>query len=224
MKHNAAAYVMKKNQLRITELFYSIQGESTLVGLPTIFIRLTGCPLRCHYCDTEYAFKGGNMMSINDILQQVKSYNTRYITVTGGEPLAQPACMGLLTQLCDQNYCVSLETSGAIDTTAVDTRVIKIIDIKTPASGEVQRNRWSNFQQLQTHDQIKFVICDETDYLFAKQVLDDYSYLTQHTVLFSPSYQQLAIHDLAEWILRDQLPVRLQTQLHKVVWGDQPGK
>jgi 7-carboxy-7-deazaguanine synthase len=212
------------HRLRITEIFYSIQGESNSVGWPTAFVRLTGCPLRCHYCDTTYAFQGGNFLTIAEILQQVAQYQPRYVCVTGGEPLAQRESLILLTLLCDAGYTVSLETSGALDISAVDPRVIKVIDLKTPGSGECQRNLWSNLDYLQPQDQIKIVICDETDYLWASQTIQQYQLTTRSQVLFSPSYDQLTPHQLADWILRDRLPVRLQIQLHKAIWGDVPGK
>lgn len=210
--------------LRITEIFYSLQGESNLVGWPTVFIRLTGCPLRCQYCDTTYAFHGGQNQSITDILQQVAQYSPRYVCVTGGEPLAQRECFNLLTQLCDQGYIVSLETSGAVDISAVDPRVIKVVDLKTPGSGESKRNLWSNLEFLLPHDQIKIVICDHADYQWAKQAIEEHQLAQKVQVLFSPSYQQVALPELAEWILQDRLPVRMQVQLHKYIWGDVPGK
>ena len=211
-------------KLRITEIFFSLQGETRTVGLPTVFVRLTGCPLRCQYCDTAYAFHGGTTYDIADILAEVKKYNTHYVTVTGGEPLAQQACLELLRLLCDAGYEVSLETSGALDVSAVDPRVIKVVDIKTPGSGEEQKNAWSNLSHLLPHDQIKFVICDEADYAWAKSCIEQHG-LTEHCqVLLSPSYEQLAPGLLADWILHDQLPVRMQIQLHKVLWGDVKGK
>lgn len=209
--------------LRITEIFFSLQGETTLVGLPTIFIRLTGCPLRCRYCDTAYAFKGGKTYTITAIMDLIKSYNTPYVTVTGGEPLAQPACINLLTTLCDAQYCVSLETSGALDIKLVDQRVIKILDLKTPASGESSKNNLANLKYLTQNDQIKLVICNRGDYEWSKQLLLEQQLFNRCTVLFSPSYQDLKATELAEWILADQLPVRLQIQLHKYLWGDLPG-
>lgn len=211
-------------RLRLTEIFFSLQGETRTVGLPTVFIRLTGCPLRCHYCDTAYAFQGGAWFELDTILAKVKTYATHYVTVTGGEPLAQPACLPLLTALCDAGYEVSLETSGALTVAAVDPRVIKVIDLKTPGSGEAAKNLWDNLAHLRPHDQIKFVICDEADYTWAKQILSTHA-LTQHCdVLFSPSHDQLSAGLLADWILRDQLTVRLQIQLHKYLWGDVRGR
>ncbi len=210
-------------RLRITEIFHSIQGEGLTVGIPTVFIRLTGCPLRCQYCDTTYAFSGGEWWQIDAILASVKAFNTRYITVTGGEPLAQKACQGLLTQLCDQGYQVSLETSGALSIAEVDTRVSRVIDLKTPGSGESDRNLYENLDCLTSQDQLKFVICDRADYDWAKTTIDEHNLSGRCEILFSPSYQQLALKELAEWLLADQLAVRLQTQLHKQIWGDLPG-
>jgi 7-carboxy-7-deazaguanine synthase len=212
------------NQLRITEIFFSLQGETKTVGLPTVFIRLTGCPLRCQYCDTAYAFSGGSLYSIDAVLAEVKQYQTPYVTVSGGEPLAQAACMPLLTRLCDEAYVVSLETSGARDIEKVDARVITILDIKTPGSKEVSKNKWSNLKYLKKIDQIKFVICDREDYDWAKQILAQYQLPEICEVLFSPSYQQLQAADLADWILADQLAVRFQIQLHKYLWGEAPGR
>jgi 7-carboxy-7-deazaguanine synthase len=212
------------NSLRITEIFFSLQGETRTVGLPTVFVRLTGCPLRCQYCDTAYAFQGGEMMTLTAILEKVASYNPKYVTVTGGEPLAQKACLTLLTQLCDHGYEVSLETSGALDVSNVDPRVIKVVDFKTPASGEVSRNMYENIQHLLPHDQVKFVICDRKDYEWSKAMLQTEQLSSRCQVLFSPSFEQLAPKELAEWILNDKLPVRFQIQLHKLLWGDQPGR
>lgn len=212
------------DRLRLTEIFFSLQGETRTVGLPTVFVRLTGCPLRCQYCDTAYAFTGGQWYEIEAILAEVKKYKTQYVTVTGGEPLAQKACLPLLKRLCDEGYEVSLETSGALDIAAVDERVIKIVDIKTPGSHEVEKNHWPNMNNLLAHDQIKFVICDENDYHWAKDILTQYSLTERCQVLFSPSYGQLVAGTLADWILRDQLSVRLQIQLHKFLWGDVKGK
>lgn len=213
-----------KPLLRITEIFYSLQGETRTVGLPTVFIRLTGCPLRCHYCDTAYAFHGGQKMELSYILSAVAAYKPRYVTVTGGEPLAQPACNTLLTELCDGGYEVSLETSGALDVSAVDARVIKVMDIKTPRSGEQDKNLYSNITHLRQHDQVKFVLCDRADYDWAKDMLEQYHLPLGCEVLFSPSHQQLSATELADWILEDRLPVRLQIQLHKYLWGDVPGR
>ena len=210
-------------QLRITEIFYSLQGETSRVGLPTVFVRLTGCPLRCSYCDTAYAFSGGQNMTVAEILTAVARYHTRYVTVTGGEPLAQKNSLFLLSALCDAGYEVSLETSGALDVSGVDVRVMKVLDIKTPASGEVKKNLWSNLTALYAHDEIKFVLCDEPDYMWAKQVLREHDLAGKCTVLFSPAQDQLSPTVLADWILRDSLTVRLQVQLHKLLWGGQQG-
>lgn len=212
------------NQLRLTEIFYSLQGETRTMGCPTAFIRLTGCPLRCQYCDTAYAFHGGKLWSISDILAEVARYKPRYVTVTGGEPLAQNECIHFLKLLCDQNYEVSLETSGALDVSAVDPRVIKILDLKTPGSLQMKLNRYQNLDFILPHDQIKFVICDRGDYEWAKMMMDQYHLLERCEVLFSPSYAQLPSHLLADWILEDRLKVRFQLQMHKVIWGDVPGR
>jgi 7-carboxy-7-deazaguanine synthase len=211
------------SQLRITEIFYSLQGETRTVGLPTVFIRLTGCPLRCGYCDTAYAFHGGVTMSLDAILDKVASYNPRYVTVTGGEPLAQKTCLELLSSLCDQSYEVSLETSGALDISLVDSRVIKVMDIKTPGSNEGDKNLWENLNYLNSQDQIKFVLCDRADYDWAKSMIAEQQLDKRCQILFSPSHGQLVNKDLAEWILQDNLPVRFQVQLHKYVWGDVAG-
>lgn len=215
---------MKSDYLRISEIFYSLQGESRSVGLPTVFIRLTGCPLRCQYCDTSYAFSGGELQTIASIIEQVAQYNTRYITVTGGEPLAQPGCLELLEQLADKNYSVSLETSGAIDVSNVDARIDKVMDLKTPASDEEHRNRYANLQYLDSKDQIKFVICNADDYAWSKEKMAEYQLTQKCEILFSPSLGQQDPTELAEWILADQLPVRFQVQLHKFLWGDMAGK
>ena len=210
-------------RLKITEIFYSLQGEARNVGLPTVFVRLTGCPLRCAYCDTAYAFTGGEWMDTASIIDEVKRYETSHITVTGGEPLAQKDCIGLLKLLCDSGYDVSLETSGAILLDRVDERVIKILDVKTPASNEDSKNKFENFAFLNADDQIKFVICDETDYLWSKQLIEQHQLDNICEVLLSPSHDQLDATVLADWILRDQLKVRFQIQLHKYLWGDKPG-
>lgn len=212
------------NKLRITEIFYSIQGEARTAGVPTIFIRLTGCPLRCGYCDTSYAFQGGEWWDIDRILEHITQFQTRFVTVTGGEPLAQKNCLRLLSVLCDAGYEVSLETSGALDIRQVDPRVSRVMDLKTPGSGEVDRNRYENIQQLTQHDQLKFVLCDRTDYDWAVSVFHKYELASRCEVFFSPSHGQLSLTELAEWILADHLPVRLQTQLHKLIWGNKPGK
>ena len=209
--------------IKIFEIFFSLQGEASRVGLPTVFVRLTGCPLRCGYCDTEYAFQGGQNMEVADILGKVESYGVKRVTVTGGEPLAQKECLVLLRTLCDQGYDVSLETSGAMDIAAVYPRVSVIMDVKTPGSGEVAKNLWANINLLKPKDEVKFVLCDEADYLWARQVLDEYTITARCPVLFSPVYSQLEPRDLAEWILRDKLAVRMQVQLHKILWGETPG-
>ncbi|MCP3662190.1 MAG: 7-carboxy-7-deazaguanine synthase QueE [Gammaproteobacteria bacterium] len=212
------------SRLRITEIFYSLQGESRTVGLPTVFIRLTGCPLRCDYCDTTYAFKGGEWMSLDEIVDKVAALGGRHVTVTGGEPLAQTECLILLSRLCDQGYMVSLETCGALDMAGVDPRVIKVMDLKTPGSGEAEHNRWENIQQLVRQDQVKFVICDEADYQWACDRLTEYHLEDRCELLFSPALGQLDATTLAEWIIRDRLQVRFQIQLHKYLWDDRPGK
>ncbi|MGG2397522.1 7-carboxy-7-deazaguanine synthase QueE [Pseudomonas sp. SH1-B] len=210
--------------LRITEIFYSLQGETRTAGLPTVFVRLTGCPLRCQYCDTAYAFSGGEVVSLDSILAQVAAYKPRYVCVTGGEPLAQPNCLPLLQQLCDAGYEVSLETSGALDVAGVDTRVSKVLDLKTPGSAEVQRNRYENIEWLTRNDQVKFVICSREDYDWAVSKLIQYDLATRAgEVLFSPSHKQVDARALADWIVGDNLPVRLQLQLHKILWNDEPG-
>lgn len=211
-------------QLRITEIFYSLQGETSRVGLPTVFIRLTGCPLRCTYCDTAYAFSGGKTLSLNEILKRVAEYAPQYVTVTGGEPLAQKNCLPLLSALCDEGYEVSLETGGAMDISEVDERVIRVVDIKTPASGEAAKNHWENLALLTRHDEIKFVLCDENDYQWAKQILQQHRLAEKCTVLFSPAHGMLDAARLADWILRDRLPVRMQVQLHKILWNNEPGR
>jgi 7-carboxy-7-deazaguanine synthase len=210
-------------QLRISEIFFSLQGETSRIGLPTVFIRLTGCPLRCTYCDTTYAFTGGQNMGVAEILRQVAEYSPHYVTVTGGEPLAQKNCLPLLRALCDAGYEVSLETGGALDIGEVDARVMRVVDIKTPASGEAEKNRWENLPLLTRHDEIKFVLCDENDYQWAKQILLQHWLAEKCTVLFSPAHGALNAAQLAEWILRDRLPVRMLLQLHKLLWDNVPG-
>jgi 7-carboxy-7-deazaguanine synthase len=211
--------------LRITEIFHSIQGESLSVGLPTVFVRLTGCPLRCSYCDTSYAFKGGKSLSMTEIMEAVNSYQAQYVCVTGGEPLAQPACVDLLSQLCELNYQVSLETSGALLIPEDRPNNLKIVmDLKTPSSGELDKNDWDNLPRLTTKDQIKWVICDRQDYDWAKQVMTEHDLDQKVHCLFSPVNPGLNPADLAGWILADRLNVRLQVQLHKYLWGNQPGK
>jgi 7-carboxy-7-deazaguanine synthase len=212
------------DSLRISEIFFSLQGETSRVGLPTVFVRLTGCPLRCVYCDTTYAFSGGQTMTLDTIMADVARHDAHYVTVTGGEPLAQKNCLSLLCALCDAGYAVSLETGGALDVSGVDARVVKVLDIKTPASGEMEKNLWSNLDHLNPHDEVKFVLCDEADYQWAKQLLQERELAKRCEVLFSPAQGQLAPKDVAEWMLRDKLPVRLQVQLHKLLWGNEAGR
>ncbi len=210
--------------LRITEIFYSLQGEANTVGIPTLFIRLTGCPLRCSYCDTAYAFTGGTKMTIDAIIEEVKKYQTYYITVTGGEPLAQPACLALMTALVDDGYKVSLETSGALDVAGVDSRVVKVMDLKTPSSDEMDKNRYENIQYLTPQDQVKFVIANNEDYEWSKSIVSQYQLASRCQLLFSPVMGEQSPTELADKILRDQLPVRFQIQLHKYLWQDAQGK
>lgn len=210
--------------LRITEIFFSLQGESTTIGLPTVFIRLTGCPLRCQYCDTSYAFSGGQKTTIKSILEKVSTYHPTYICVTGGEPLAQPNCLVLLEALCDLGYHVSLETSGALDCASVDNRVMIVMDLKTPDSKEEKKNKLSNIDVLKPTDQIKFVICSRKDYEWAKAMIAHHELSSKTQLIFSPSYGQIEPAQLAEWILQDNLPVRFQLQLHKVLWHDAKGR
>jgi 7-carboxy-7-deazaguanine synthase len=210
------------SRLKITEIFFSIQGEAVFSGWPTVFVRLTGCPLRCQYCDTAYAFTGGEWRTIAEIEAEVRRHATPYVCVTGGEPLAQPRCIALLTALCDAGFNVSLETSGAIDIAGVDTRVARVVDIKTPGSKEVERNRWENLRLLTAHDAVKIVICNRTDYEWARDVLAQHS--LPCPVFLSPSHEELQAGTLADWILEDHLPARLQVQLHKVLWGNVPGR
>lgn len=213
------------SDLRITEIFYSLQGETRTVGLPTVFVRLTGCPLRCTYCDTAYAFHGGSQMSLDDIIGQVRHYQPRYVTVTGGEPLAQPNCRPLLKRLCDEGFQVSLETSGALPIADIDRRVSVVMDLKTPSSGEMHRNLYENIAHLKADDQVKFVIADRQDYLWACFKLDEYRLGGKvQELLFSPSHRQLSATELADWMLADRLPVRLQLQLHKLLWNDEAGR
>jgi len=210
--------------LRVTEIFHSLQGETSRSGLPTVFVRLTGCPLRCGYCDTAYAFHGGESLSLDGILCRVAACGAKYVTLTGGEPLAQKHAPLLLRRLADAGYSVSLETSGALDVSAVDPRVSRIVDIKTPGSGECARNLWSNLEHLTAHDEIKFVICDEEDYRWSREQLQSRRLERICPLLFSPVHGRLEPRQLAEWILRDRLPVRFQLQLHKQLWGEMPGR
>lgn len=211
-------------RLKLTEIFLSIQGEADSVGWPTVFVRLTGCPLRCQYCDTQYAFHGGEWFSIDAILERVAAFGTRHVCVTGGEPLAQKNCVELLRRLCDAGHRVSLETSGAIDIGKVDARVVRVVDIKTPGSAEAQRNRLDNLDLLRADEQIKFVICGRADFEWARDLVRERKLHERCTVLFSPSFGQVEARDLAQWILDERLPVRLQVQLHKYLWGDTPGR
>lgn len=211
-------------RLKLTEIFRSLQGEADSVGIPTVFVRLTGCPLRCQYCDTAYAFHGGEWWSLDDILDRVRELETTHVCVTGGEPLAQPAVFALLTALCDAGYRVSLETSGAMPLERVDPRVVKVVDIKTPGSGEAARNRYDELERLSGSDLVKFVITDRADYEWSRAQLRERELARRCTVLFSPSHAQLAARELADWVLEDRLPVRFQIQLHKYLWGDVPGR
>jgi len=210
--------------LRVTEIFYSLQGESTRAGLPTVFVRLTGCPLRCVWCDTDYAFSGGQTMALDEVMAEVAKYGARTVCVTGGEPLAQKACLPLLTALCDAAYSVSLETSGALDIGPVDARVSRIMDLKAPGSGEAERNRWDNLARLNARDEIKIVLADEIDYAWAKSAVTERQLARICPVLLSPVPGKLDPKLLAEWVLRDRLPARMQLQLHKLIWGAERGK
>lgn len=220
----AAAASTEAARVRVTEIFLSIQGESLTQGLPTVFVRLTGCPLRCRYCDTAYAFSGGRTMEVGEVLAEVAAAGVRHVTVTGGEPLAQRGALELLRRLCDAGHEVSLETSGALDVAPVDPRVVKVMDIKTPGSGEAHRNRWENLAHLGPRDQVKIVVCDRADYEWARAVIREQGLAGRWPVLLSPSHGELEPRLLAEWILADRLPVRLQVQLHKLLWGDVPGR
>jgi len=215
---------VQHGRLKLTEIFLSLQGEARDAGWPTVFVRLTGCPLRCQYCDTAYAFHGGQWWDIDAILAEVAKHGARHVCVTGGEPLSQKRCIALLRRLCDAGYIVSLETSGAIDIGEVDPRVSRVVDIKTPGSGEVARNRWDNLPLLTPHDQVKFVVCSRADYEWARDVLTEHRLHERCDVLFSPSYTQVKPRELADWIVEDHLPVRFQMQLHKALWGEEPGR
>jgi len=214
----------KRERLRINEIFHSLQGEADAAGYRTVFVRLTGCPLRCQYCDTEYAFHAGEWQDIDSIVEQVAGFDTPHVCVTGGEPLAQPNCPLLLTRLCNAGHLVSLETSGAMDIGRVDTRVARVVDVKTPGSAEASRNRVENFALLTPRDQLKFVICSREDFDWSKAYLEQHALAGRCQILFSPSYTQVSATQLAEWILAERLPVRFQLQLHKILWGDVPGK
>jgi 7-carboxy-7-deazaguanine synthase len=214
----------KRERLRINEIFHSLQGEADSVGFRTVFVRLTGCPLRCRYCDTEYAFHAGDWQDLDSIIESVRKFDATHVCVTGGEPLAQPNCLVLLERLCDAGFKVSLETSGAISIARVDPRVARVLDVKTPGSGEAARNKMENFPLLTPHDQVKFVICSREDYDWSKAYLQEHALSERCQVLFSPSYTEVPAATLADWILADRLPVRFQLQLHKVLWGDVPGK
>ncbi|MFT4178672.1 MAG: 7-carboxy-7-deazaguanine synthase QueE [Thermomonas sp.] len=220
----SAVVTSQPERLKLTEIFLSLQGEARDAGWPTVFVRLTGCPLRCTYCDTAYAFHGGAWWNIDDILIEVASHGARHVCVTGGEPLAQKRCLTLLSKLCDAGYCVSLETSGAIDIAGVDARVSRVLDIKTPGSGEVERNLWSNLPLLTPRDQVKFVICSRADFDWAKGIVGEHRLHETCDVLFSPSANEVPARELADWIVADKLPVRFQMQLHKLLWGEEQGR
>lgn len=224
MVAHARAELPASERLRITEIFHSLQGEAASVGQPTVFIRLTGCPLRCRYCDTEYAFTGGTWRGLSEIVDEVARYGARYVCVTGGEPLAQPNTPALLTRLCDAGWRVSIETSGSFDVSALDPRVVRVVDWKTPGSGEQARNLPANLEALRPQDQLKFVLCDRADYEWANAVVAEHRLTERCEVLYSPSYHQLDPRTLAEWILADRLQVRFQIQLHKVLWGEERGR
>lgn len=220
----ATGRAARPERLRVNEIFHSLQGEADTAGCPTVFVRLTGCPLRCQYCDTEYAFHAGDWLGIDAIVDRVASFGAEYVCVTGGEPLAQPNCLTLLSRLCERSFKVSLETSGAMDIAAVDARVARVVDVKTPGSREAHRNRLENLSLLRPDDQLKFVICSRDDYEWSKDFLAAHALHGRCQILFSPSYTEISPRELAEWILADRLKVRFQLQLHKVLWGDTPGK
>jgi 7-carboxy-7-deazaguanine synthase len=220
----ASATATSQERLKLTEIFLSLQGEARDAGWPTVFVRLTGCPLRCQYCDTAYAFHGGEWREIDAILAEVARHGVRHVCVTGGEPLAQKRCLALLAKLCDAGHVVSLETSGAIDIGGVDARVSRVLDIKTPGSGEVGRNLWSNLPLLTARDQVKFVVCSRADFEWAKEVMFEHRLHETCDVLFSPSHAQVSPRELADWIVEAKLPVRFQLQLHKILWGEEPGR
>ena len=220
----ASAATEPQSRLKLTEIFLSLQGEARDAGWPTVFVRLTGCPLRCRYCDTAYAFHGGEWWEIDAILAEVARHGVRHVCVTGGEPLAQKRCLALLSKLCDAGYAVSLETSGAIDISGVDARVSRVLDIKTPGSGEVERNLWSNLPLLTARDQVKFVVCSRADFDWAKAIVAEHRLHDACDVLFSPSHAQVSPRELADWIVGEKLPVRFQLQLHKILWGEEPGR
>lgn len=216
--------MINKISLRVSEIFFSLQGEATRVGLPTVFVRLTGCPLRCTWCDTTYAFTGGQSLTLDEVLERVAAFPTRQVCVTGGEPLAQKSCLDLLTALCDRGYDVSLETSGALDISPVDARVSRIVDLKAPGSGEVARNRWENLECLGPRDELKIIIASREDYDWARARIADHGLPGRCPILLSPAQGQLEPRELAEWIIADGLPVRFQMQLHKLLWGNMQGK
>ncbi|AXK71024.1 7-carboxy-7-deazaguanine synthase QueE [Lysobacter sp. TY2-98] len=224
MSAPVTAVAAAPERLRLTEIFLSLQGESNSVGWPTVFVRLTGCPLRCQYCDTTYSFHGGDWWEMDAILAEVARYGVRHVCVTGGEPLAQKRCITLLQRLCDAGYTVSLETSGALDIGGVDPRVVRVVDIKTPGSAEVHRNRWENIPLLTSRDEVKFVICSREDYEWSRGIVAEHALSSRCEVLFSPSFAQVSPRELAQWIVDDRLPVRFQLQLHKILWGDEPGR
>ncbi len=223
-KGSAAREARTISRLKITEIFHSLQGEADTAGIPTTFVRLTGCPLRCQYCDTAYAFHGGQWWEIEQVLERVRELGPDYVCVTGGEPLAQKACLELMQRLCDAGSRVSIETSGAMTLAGIDPRVVLVVDVKTPASGEMARNRYEELATLTARDQVKFVICDRADYEWSSARVRELALAQRCTVWFSPSHAQLPARELAEWILSDRLPVRLQVQLHKILWGNTPGK